>query len=557
MLRQLPGLRIDATPNQYSKNRETDEVVARAESGRSAFGRGAWREAFDCLQGVDPLEQQDVERLAVAAQLVGEQRASELAWERAHRLAAAGGDFDRAAKAAFWLGFDLLLRGEEARASGWLARAERAAAEAPSGSTAGLLLLPAFLAAIGGGRLDDALDIATRMSARGRETSDDDLLAFGLLAEGEVFAAGGQVQAGMRRLDEAMVAITAGEVSPIATGVIYCAVIDACMHARDLKRASAWTEALSTWCESDPSLVPFRGQCMVHRSQVLMAHGAWAQARREAERARAHLAEPPHPALGDALYQRAELERLQGDLESAEASYREASRCGREPHPGFALLRLAQGRAQAAAVTARRLLIETAGHPDRPTILAAVVEILVRVGAAGEAVAACDELDERAEAGGTDLLSGMALMARAEVSLARDDAPAAATALRTAIAKFRSLEMPFEQAKARVLLAAACTKLGDDDAAELELEAARVAFASLGAVTELDRLTRPGDRTSLTARECEVIRLVAAGRTNRDIASELMISEHTVARHLQNIFVKLGVTSRAAATAYAYEHRIV
>jgi len=549
-----------AAPSDLSRagTGENGGVAAGVEPGRTAFARGAWREAFEQLYGVDDLALQDVERLAVAAHLVGEQRASDTAWEHAYRLAAGDGDLDRAARAAFWLGFDLLLRGEEARASGWLARAERAAAEVPSGRAAALLLLPPFLAAIASGQPGDAVELATRMSDRGRETSDADLLAFGLLCEGEVLAAGGNAREGMRRLDEAMVAVTAGEVSPIATGVIYCAVIDACIHACDLKRASAWTDALSAWCESDGSLVPFRGQCMVHRSQVLMAHGSWIEARQEAARALTHLAEPPHPALGAALYQQGELERLQGELESAEASYRAASRHGRQPDPGLALLRLAQGRADVAAGAARRLLVESAGDPDRPAILAAVVEILLRAGAPDEAVAAaCDELGERAATDGTDLLSAMAMMARGTVALAQGDAAAAAAALRSAITQFRGLEMPFEEAKARVAMAAACAGLGDEDAAELEQEAARDAFASLGATTELARLTGRRGRAPLTDRECEVIRLIAAGRTNRQIAGELSISEHTAARHVQNIFAKVGVSSRAAATAYAYEHRLV
>ncbi len=532
-------------------------MVGHAESGRAAFARGAWREAFERLQQPETLDEADIERLAVAAQLVGEQRASEAAWERAHREAAARGDLDRAARAAFWLGFDLLLRGEEARASGWLARAERIAADAPNGSAAGLLLLPQFLGAVGNGALDEALDLAIRRCRRGRDAADDDLLGFGLLCEGEALAARGQVREGMRRLDEAMVTITAGDVSPITTGVIYCAVIDACMHANDFKRASAWTAALSSWCESDPSLVPFRGQCLVHRSQVLMAHGAWTEARHEAERALARLAEPPHPALGDALYQQGELARLRGDLQSAEASYRAASRYGREPNPGFALLRLAQGRADTAAGAARRMLVETRTDRSRSAILAAVVEILLRTGAADEAVDACDELDERAEMVGTELVSGMALTARGALLLAQGDAADAAIRLRSAIANFRSLEMPFEQAKAQTLLAEACAILGDHDAAQLEREAARDAFTSLGAEVELSRLAGRAPRSTLSDRECQVIRLVAAGRTNREIAGELVISEHTVARHVQNIFAKLGISSRAAAIAYAYEHRIV
>ena len=528
-----------------------------AELGRAAFTRGAWGEAFEQLRGVETLQQDDIERLAVAAQLVGQRDASELAWERAHRLAASRGDCDRAARAAFWLGLDLLLRGEAVRAGGWLARAERSAAEAPDGSAAGLLLVAPFLNALGGGAFDDALELATQMVARGRDLRDDDLLTFGLLCHGEALIALGRVHDGMRWLDDAMVSITAGEVSPFATGVIYCAVIGACMRACDMKRASAWTEALSAWCESDPSLVPFRGQCLVHRSQVYMAGGAWDAAREEAERALVYLAEPPHPVLGEALYQQGELARVRGELEFAEKAYRAASRQGREPLPGFALLRLAQGRSEAAASSARRMLVETHADPNRAVILAAVVEILVRTGDPDEASTACVELEGRVEAGGNEMLSAMALTARGTLSLARRDAASAAGSLRAAIAQWRSVDMPYERARAQILMADACRLLGDDDAADLEREAALATFESLGARTDLARVVQPTATTPLTERECDVIRLVAAGRTNRDIARELVISEHTVARHLQNIFVKLGISSRAAATAYAYEHHIV
>ena len=395
------------------------------------------------------------------------------------------------------------------------------------------------------------------MTGIGEQTGESDLLAFGLLCQGEALLVLGEPVEGMKHLDEAMVAITAGEVSPIPMGIIYCAVIDTCMHARDLRRASAWTDALATWCATEPSLVPYRGQCLVHRSQVLMARGAWGKAAEEAARARAHLAQPEHPALGDALYQQGELHRLRGELDEADAAYRAANRHGREPIPGFVLLRLTQGHADAAAASANRMLQETRHDPDRPAILAAVAEILVTTGDLDAAAIACDELDGRARDGGGELLSAMAATARASLVLATGDAGAAAGALRDAIGMWRDLEMPFEEARARALMAQVCAALGDPDTAGLELDAARATFEALGARTELAAVRASPRTTPLTARECEVVRLVAAGRTNREVAAELVISEHTVARHLQNVFTKLGLTSRAAATAYAYEHGLM
>jgi DNA-binding NarL/FixJ family response regulator len=532
-------------------------MADRAGPGRRAFERGSWREAFALLRAADLTEQDDLERLAVAAHLVGATEDCEAAWERAHRRAATHGDADAAARCAFWLGFDLLLRGEDARAGGWLARAERFASDADAGPARGYLLVPQFLQTVHGGDATVALELATEMVTVGRAAGDDDLVAFGVLCRGEALLAAGRIAEGMRCLDEVMLSVTTGEVSVLVTGVVYCAVIEACVAACDLRRAAAWTEAWSAWCEVDPSLVAFRGQCLVYRSQVLMARGAWDRAGEEAEEARRRLATPAHPALGEALYQQAELHRRRGDLAQAEHAYRDASRHGRDPVPGFALVRLAQGRTGAAAAAARRMLDETGADPNRPAILAAVVEILVASHELDGAEHAVHELEQRAALAGTDLLRAMAATARGSVLLARGDAAGAASVLRDAITAWHGLDMPFEEAQARACKAKACRALGDDDGAVLEEQAARAAFSALGARTELTRLGSEPGTAPLTTRERDVIRRLATGSTNRQIAADLSISEHTVARHLQNIFVKLDVPSRAAATAYAHQHGLV
>jgi ATP/maltotriose-dependent transcriptional regulator MalT len=298
---------------------------------------------------------------------------------------------------------------------------------------------------------------------------------------------------------------------------------------------------------------------MVHRSQVLLVRGSWVEAAAEADRACQRLADPFHPALGLAHYQRGELHRLRGDLDAASAAFREASRYGYDPVPGFALLRLAQGDVDGAVRAARRMLDEHGSGPARSGLLAAAVEVRLASGDTTSARDLADELASIAEATGSEMLAASAAYARGTVVLASGAATSAIALLRTACKGWRELQAPYEVARARFQLGIAYGATGDGDAADLELDGARATFDSLGASVGLVRpasvaSAKPG---GLTARECEVLRLVAAGRTNREIAAELVISEHTVSRHLQNMFMKLGVTSRSAATAYAYEHHVV
>lgn len=375
--------------------------------------------------------------------------------------------------------------------------------------------------------------------------------------------AAGDTERGVHLLDEAMNGVTNGDVSAMASGIIYCAVIEACISMFDVRRAAEWTDSLHRWCEAQPDLVPYRGQCLVHRSQVFQASGAWDGAVSEARRARERLADPIHPALGLALYQQAEMYRLRGESAAAYDAYRTASGHGYEPTRGLALLRLENGEVDAAVAMARRMLDEVAAPARRPSMLAAAVEILLAAGDTTAATRASEELLGLAGSVSTPLLRAIAAHASAAVRLATGDATGSLADSRVAGKLWRELGMPYDVARSRVHVALACRALADDATADLELQAAAAIFEDLGARPDLARIielttarseSQPG---GLTERECEVLRLVATGRTNREVAATLIISEHTVARHVQNIFAKLGVSSRSAATAFAFRRGVV
>jgi ATP/maltotriose-dependent transcriptional regulator MalT len=382
--------------------------------------------------------------------------------------------------------------------------------------------------------------------------------------QGNTLIKQGRVVEAFRLLDEAMLAAIGGELSPIITGVVYCGAIAGCEEAYELRRAHEWTDALARWWEGQPDMVAFTGRCLAHRAEILQLHGDWPRALDEARRARERCERAMNRvAAGQAAYQQAEVLRRQGELAGAEAAYREANALGREPQPGLALLRLAQGDADGAAAGIRRALAETIEPLRRSRLLPAHAEIMVAAGDLEEARNACRELGEIAAAYPSAMLEAIAAHEQGSVELAAGDARGALVSLRRAWQIWQELEAPYEVSRTRVLLGLACRELGDEDSATLELEAARAAFEELGARPELarvDALVRSGDAGDthgLTARELEVLRLVAAGKTNREIAGVLVLSEHTIARHVQNILTKLRVSSRTAATKFAFEHDLV
>jgi DNA-binding NarL/FixJ family response regulator len=411
------------------------------------------------------------------------------------------------------------------------------------------------------GRWEDGQADAARAAELGRRYGEPDLVAVALIDEGRALVALGRVEDGLARLDEAMVAVTAGELSPILTGLVYCSVIEGCHEAYELPRAREWTEALTRWCDEQTGLVPFTGLCLLHRAELMQLEGGWPSALEEARRAGVRFAErTDRSATARAVYREGELLRLQGRLAAAERAYREASHLGWEPQPGLALLRLAQGDRSAAVAAIRRVTSETGDQRRRATLLPACVEIMLAAGDVDAAKAGCRELEAIAAEYRSRMLDAIVDHARGAIALAEGDAGNALASLRRTVDGWLALEVPYECARARVLVGLACRMLGDDETSRLELDAARAVFAELGAEPELgrvDSLSHTAEGHGLTKRELEVLRLVAAGHSSKEIAARLVLSERTVDRHLSNIFTKLRVRSRTAAAAYAYEHRLV
>lgn len=534
-------------------------------AANDALVRRDWltaRDAFLQAQAAGPLVADELKDLGDCVWWLGEFRRAETLYEEAHHRYVEEGSPRDAAMMAFAIAGLSFMRGEEAFASGWAGRGMRLLENQPQGAEHGYVLFMELSGTLESGNLPAAIEQARQLRGLGKTYSDPNLVALGIVSEGKALLKQGSYREGMRLLDEAMLAALSDELAPEWAGNIYCQLMGACHDLGDLQRAREWTQATFRWCNSLSASGPFLGVCRVHRAQLFHAQGAWREAEAEAERVCKELADFDLATVAEAYYQLGEVRRLRGDLTGAEVAYRQSHGSGRDPNPGFALLRLAQGHIEEAHASIQTAL--AAGPEDvlrRAWLCIACVEISLAAGRVDAARSAYHELRKAADKYDDSMFAIAAAEAEGAVLLSEGKPQDALPLLRSACLRWQQLEVPYQAARVRTLLARAYEALCDTSAAGLELDAAEQVFSSLGAALDLQAIERrrpPGGTSpnGITEREVEVLRLVASGESNRAIAEALTISEKTVARHLTNIYGKLGVSTRTEAARYAFEHGI-
>ena len=433
------------------------ETADALQLGRAAYAKRAWLDAYTALSSADqaaPLPAEDLELLATSASMVGRMDEYVALLERVHHSYLDADQPLPAAQAAFWIGMTLAVRGEMGPAGGWFGRTQRLVEGAGQDCVEqGFLLIPMVVQRQEAGDLEGAYEAASMAADVADRFRNSDLAAVAAQFRGQIRIHQGLIEDGLRFLDEAMVVVTAGETSPIIAGVVYCGVIACCEEAFEPRRAREWTDALTRWCEEQPQMVAFTGRCLAHRAGIMQLHGAWHDALEEARLARERCEQAMNlAATGQALYQQGELHRLRGDSDAAEAAYREASRFGREPQPGLALLRLAQGNLDAAKAAIGRILDESSAPLRRAVLLPAYAEIMLATEERDESRRAAEELEEIAAGSGRPMLDAIAAYVRGIVELGQGNARAALAPLRRAWQLWQELDAPYEVARVRMLV---------------------------------------------------------------------------------------------------------
>ena len=541
------------------------ETIAAA---REACRRGAWADATELFLSADAdaeLGVEDLDALVWAAATAARDTEMLAALERLYAYHAAREDHSECARAAFWSGLRNMLIGEVGLGSGWLQRAAKHAEQTPPDCVQrGYLLLPQIYMHRGNGAYEAAMEIADRAIFMGENASEPDLIALAGSMKGGILFRLGRIDEGYVPIDEAMVLAKSQRLSPVVTGVVYCEIVASCCRVLEMVRAREWTAILAEWCRRNPQAKAFNGVCKVHRAEVLQLEGDWAEAFSEAERADQGLkGTTERTAMATAAYRRGEILRLRGQFGAADAEYRLAAEIAIDPQPGLALLRLAQGRHQEAGAAIHRALDTARDMPRKMALLPAAIEILIACGDLDTAERLGGEMNDIAERFGTEILARVADQGSGSLALARGEFADAVAALARARRYWSQFGAPYIVARLRVDIARGCAGMGDHESAGMELDAAEKLFRELGAEPDLARIRalRTGREAAgvhiLTAREREVLARIADGASNREIAGELGLSPKTVNRHVENIFDKLGVSSRAAAVAKALKTGVI
>jgi DNA-binding NarL/FixJ family response regulator len=471
------------------------------------------------------------------------------------------GDVLGAGRNATWLAFAYFATGRPAIGGGWMRRAESALAGRENDREYGELLLLQAHGAQAMGELNASDGAATAALDLGKRLRDADLQALALQLLGSNLLLRGDATAGMANYDDSMMFAVEGRLSPMALGQAYCSMIATCEEIGDVRRVAEWTTALRQWTERHPFAM-FPGICRVHRATVLRRHGSWADAEAEARQACDELESMRMLDIAAAAYvEIGEVRRRIGDLDGAEAAFRRSEEITGQTSVGFALVRLAQGKIDVASGISERAVAATPpGSLARAAVLPVEVHVAIAADDLARARSAVAELEDIASTYRGPALIAAAATARGRLQLAEGDCGTACATLHSALRAWLDLDVPHEAATVRLLIGEGCRESGDQEGATSAFAAAAREFERLGATLDVrrarDSLDRPSQPGGLTEREAEVLSLVATGLTNKEIAARLFVSDKTVARHLSNIFVKLGVSSRAAATAFAFEHGV-